>query len=201
MLVYFCDVTAFAFLLTSIGLEQKGHQVVAAGLIVNPAVGDNILGELSDRLGDRTLGLNGLEREGGDPGEQLQNEQGREGRVFTAHVSLSPDGFYDIDGIRSVTDGIEVVTKSDTANDVQGGAGGIVEDVDLEGRPAGRVNLVLNAGLERARNVIDVGVHCADVVRRKGGGDETTHTLMLLPTLDPDERAADDAEDEGTPNG
>ena len=139
MLVNFRDVTAFAFVLTSIGLEQKGHEVVAADLVVNLAVvnlavGDDILGELSDRVGDRTLGLNGLEREGGYPGEQPQNEQGGKGRVFTAHFTLSPDGLNDIDGIRSVTDGIEVVTKSYTANDVQGGAGGIVEDVDLEGR-------------------------------------------------------------------
>ena len=74
VLVDFCDVAAFAFVLTSISLEQKGHEVVAAGLVVNPAVGDNILGELSDRLGDRTLGLNGLEREGSDPGEYPQNE-------------------------------------------------------------------------------------------------------------------------------
>ena len=201
MLVDFCDATAFAFVLTSIGLEQKGHEVLAAGLVVHPAIGDNILGKLSDRLGDRTLGLNGLERERGDPGEQPEHEQGREGRVYTSHIMLMPQYIEDLDSIRSVTDSIEVVTKSDTANDVQGGAGGIVEDVDLEGRLAGSVNLARNAGLEGAGNKIDVSVHCADVVRRKGGGDETTHAPMLLPTLDPDERAADDADEEGTPTG
>ena len=122
-------------------------------------------------------------------------------RVFTARVTLSPEGVDDLDSIRSVTDGIEVVTKSDTANDVQGGAGGIVEDVDLKGRLSGSVNLVRNAGLEGAADVIDVGVHCADVVRRKCGGDETTHALMLLLTFDPDERVAAEADDEGTENG
>ena len=200
VLVNFRDVTAFAFVLTSIGLEQKGHEVVAAGLVVNPAVGDNILSELSDRLGDRTLGLNGLEREGSDPGEHPQHEQGCEGRVFTAHVTLSPEGVDDLDSIRSVTDGIEVVTQSHTAKDVQGGAGGIVGDVDLEGSLAGRVNLVRNAGLEGTADVVNVCVHCADVVRRKGGGNETTHALMLLLTLDPDERATKKAHDEGTDN-
>ena len=200
MLVNFRDVTAFAFVLTSIGLEQKGHEVLIAGLVVHSAVGDNILGELSDHVGDHTLGLNGLERERGDPREQPEHEQGRESRVFTSHVILIPHGVDDLDSIRSITDGIEVVTKSNTANDVQGGAGGIVEDVELEGRLAGSVNLVCNAALEGAGNVIDVSVHCTDIVRRKGGGDETTHALMLLLTLDPDERAADEADDEGTPN-
>ena len=73
--------------------------------------------------------------------------------------------------------------------------------VTLEGRLAGSMNLVRNACLECAGDVIDVGVHCADVVRRKGGGDETTHALMLLLTLDPDERAAGDEDDEGTDKG
>ena len=198
VLVNFCDVTAFAFVLTSVGLEQKGHEIVATTLVVNLAVCNDILGELSDRVGDRTLGLNDLERKGGDPREHPQNKQRREGRVFTVHVALSPEGVYDVDSIRSVTDSIEVVTKSDTANDVQGGAGSIVEDVELEGRLSGSVNLVLNAGLEGATDVIDVGVHGADVVRRKGGGDETTHALMLLFTLDPDERATTNAHGEGT---
>ena len=63
------------------------------------------------------------------------------------------------------------------------------------------MNLVRNAGLEGATDVIDVGVHCADVVRRKGGGDETTHALMLLLTLDPYERATDEADDDGADNG
>ena len=201
MLVNFRDVTAFAFVLTCIGLEQKGHEVLIAGLVVTPAVGDNILGELSDRLGDHTLGLNGLERQGGNPGEQPQHEQGREGGVFTSHVILIPQDVDDLDSIRSVTDSIEVVTKSNTANDVQGGTGGIVEDVDLEGRLAGRMNLVCNPRLEGAADVIDVCVHCADVIRRKGGGDETTHAPMLLPTLDPNEGAAEEADDEGTKNG
>ena len=71
----------------------------------------------------------------------------------------------------------------------------------MEGRLAGSVNLVRNAGLDGARDMIDVGVHCADVVRRKGGSDKTTHALMLLFTLNPDERAASDADDEGTDNG
>ena len=201
VLVYFRDVAAFAFVLTSIGLEQKGHEVLAVALVVNLAVGNDIFGELSDRVGNRALGLNGLEREGGDPREQPQNEQGREGGVFTAHVTLSPEGVDDLDSIRSVTDSIEVVAESYTANDVQGGAGGIVEDVDLEGRLSGSMDLVLNAGLEGATDVIDVGVHRTDVLGRKGGGDETTHALMLLFTFDPDERATADADDEGTEDG
>ena len=173
---------------------------MAATLVVN-LVGNDILGELSDCVGDRALGLNGLERKGGDPREQPQNEQGREGRVFTAHVALIPEGVYDLDSIRSVTDGIEVVTKTNTANDVQGGTGSIVEDVELEGRLSRSMNLVLNAGLEGATDVIDVGVHCADVVRRKCGGDETTHALMLLLTVDPEERTTSEAHGEGTNKG
>ena len=114
---------------------------------------------------------------------------------------MDPQGFDDLYSIRSVADGIEVVTKSDTANDVQGGTGGIVENVDVEGRLSGSVKLVRNAGLEGAGDIVDIGVHCSDVVRRKGGGDETTHALVLLPTLDPNERAADEPHDEGTPNG
>ena len=114
---------------------------------------------------------------------------------------MIPKNLDDLDGIGSVTDGIEVVTKSNTANGVQGNASGIVEDVDLERGLAGRVNLVCNAGLEGAGDVIDVSVHCTDVLRRKGGGDEATHALMLLPTLDPEERAAEEADDEGTKNG
>ena len=190
-----------AFVLTSIGLEQAGHEILAVDLVFNLAVGDDILGERSDRVGDRALDLNGLERKGGDPGEQPQDEQAREGRAFTAHLILSPQDVGDLDGIRSVTDGIKVVTKSDSANDVQGDASSIVENVELEGRLAGSMNLIRDACLEGAGDVIDVGVHCADVVRRKGGGDETTHTLMLLLTLDPYERAAADAHDKGTHNG
>ena len=71
----------------------------------------------------------------------------------------------------------------------------------MEGRLFGSLKVVRNAGLEGTGDVIDVGVHCADVVRRKGGGNETTHALMLLLTFDPDERAADDADDEGTDKG
>ena len=119
VIVNFRDVTALAFVLTSIGLEQAGHEVLTVALVVNLAVGDDIPGNRSDCVGDRTLGLNGLEREGGDPGERSQNEQEHEGRVFITHLILSPNSVDDLDGIRSVTtDGIEVVTKSDTANDV-----------------------------------------------------------------------------------
>ena len=200
MLVNFRDITALVFVLTSIRLEQEGHEVLAVTFVVNLAVVNDILSQLPNSFGDRTLGLNGLEREGGDPRELPQDEQAREGREFTDHFILNPKGVDDLHSIRSVTDGIEVVTKSDTANDVQGGAGGIVEDVDLEGGLAGSVNLVRNAGLEGAGDVIDVGVHCADVVRRKGGGEETTHALMFLLTLDPEERAAGDADDEGADN-
>ena len=200
MLINFRDVTALAFVLPSICLEHAGHEVLAFACVVNLAVGDDILGQLSDGVGDRTLGLNGLERERGDPGEKPQNEQGRETKEFTIHLSLSPKGAYDLGGIRSVTNSIEVVTESDTANDVQGGAGGIVEDVELEERLAGSMDLIRNAGLEGVADVIDVGVHCADIVRRKGGGDETTHALMLLLTLDPYERAAEDTYDDGADN-
>ena len=59
------------------------------------------------------------------------------------------------------------------------------------------MNLVYNACLEGTADMMDVGVHCADIVRRKGGGDETTHALMLLLTLDPYERAADEAHHDG----
>ncbi len=69
VLVNFQDVTALAFDLTSIGLEQEGHEVLAFALFVNLAIGDNVLGELSDGVGDGTLGLNCLKREGGYPGE------------------------------------------------------------------------------------------------------------------------------------
>src|SRR5258706_4047770 len=99
VLINFRDVTALAFVLTSICSEHAGHEVPAVALIVNLAVGDDILGELSDRVSDRTLGLNRLEREGGDPGEHPQNEQGREGRVPRTHLILSPKGINDLDGI------------------------------------------------------------------------------------------------------
>ena len=164
MLIDFRDVTALAFVFTSIGLEHAGHEVLAVVLVVNLAIGNDILGERSDRVSDRTLGLNRLEREGGDPGEQPQNEQAREGRVFTGHLILTLQDVGDLDGIRGVTESVEVVTKGDSANDVQGGAGGIVEDAELEGRLAGSMNLIRNACLEGVGDVIDVGVHWADVV-------------------------------------
>ena len=201
VLINFSDVTTLAFVLTSIGLEQQGQEVLAVALVVNLAVGNDILGELSDRVGDRTLSLNGLEREGVDPGEQPQDEQARKGRAFADHLILNPNDVDDFDGIRGFTDGIEVVAKSDTANDVQGGAGGIVEDVELEGRLAGSVNLVRNACLEGAADVIDVVVHCANIVRRKGRGEETTHALVLFLTLDPYEGTAGEAGEEGADSG
>jgi len=88
------------------------------------------------------------------------------------------------------------VTKSDATDDIHGGAGGIVKDVDADGRRAGSMDLVGNAGLEGGGDVVDVGVHCADVVRREGRCNETTHSFVVLLTLDPDERAAGEADDE-----
>ena len=67
---------------------------------------------------------------------------------------------------------------------------------DADGRRAGSMDLVGNAGLEGGGDVVDVSVHSADVVRREGGSDETTHASVVLLTLDPDERAATEAEDE-----
>ena len=61
--------------------------------------------------------------------------------------------------------------------------------------------LVHNAGLEGGGDEIDLGVHFADVVRREGGSDDTTHAPVLLLTLDPDERAAAEAEGDRTENG
>ena len=201
VLVNFQDVTALAFDLTSIGLEHEGHEVLALALFVDLAIGDNVLGELSDGVGDGTLGLNCLKRKGGDPREQSQNEHGSEGRMLATHLVLSPPGVSDLDGIWSVTDGIEVVTKSDSADDVHGSAGGIFDDVELEGRTSGSMDLVGNAGLEGGGDVIDVGVHCSNIVGGEGGGDERTHTFVVLLTLDPDERAATETEDEGTEDG
>jgi len=93
------------------------------------------------------------------------------------------------------------VTKSDATDDVHGGAGGIVKDVELDGRLAGSMDLVGNARLEGGGDVVDVGVHSADVVRRESGSDETTHASVVLLTLDPDDRAATEAEDERTEHG
>ena len=47
---------------------------------------------------------------------------------------MSPPETGDLKGIGSVTDSIEVVTKSDAADGVQGSAGSIVKNVDLDGR-------------------------------------------------------------------
>ena len=129
------------------------------------AVGNDVLSNLSDGVADSNLPLKGGEREGGDRREQPQDEHGDKGRVFAGHLILSPPGAGDLDGIGSVTNGIEVVTKSDATNDVHGGASGIVKDVDLEGRLAGSMDLVGNARLEGGGDVVDVGVHFADLIR------------------------------------
>ena len=201
VLVNFPGVTTFTFMLTSISLEHEGHEVLALALVVNLAVGNNVLGEVPDGVGDSTLCLDSLKREGGDPREQLQNEHGNKGRMFTAHLILSPPRVSDLDGIGSVTDGIEVVTKGDATDDVHGGTGGIFDDVELDGRRARSMDLVGDAGLERGGDVVDVGVHFSDVVSGEGGGDERTHAPVVLLTLDPDERAAAEAEDERTVDG
>jgi len=201
VLVDFWDLTALAFVLTGICLEHEGHEVLTLALVVNVTVGNDILGEVSNSIGDGTLGLNGLEREGSDPREQLENEHSCEGRLFAAHLILSPPAVGDLDSLGGVTDGIEVVTKSDATDDVHSGAGGIFDDVELEGSVAGSMDLVRNAGLESGGDLVDVGVHFANIVRRKGGGNETTHALVVLLTLDPDERTAAEADDEGTENG
>jgi len=196
VIIYFRHVTQFAFVLTSVGLEHEGHEVLAVTLIVNVAVCDDALSNLSDGVADGGLPLKSGEREGGDRREQLQNQHGDEGRVFTAYLILSPPGVDNPDGIGSVTNGVEVVTKSDATDDVHGGEGGIVKDVDLEGRLAGGMDLVGNARLEGGGDMVDVGMHFADVIRREGGSDETTHALVVLLTLDPEERAATESEDE-----
>lgn len=201
VLVNFPGVTTFTFVLTGIGLEHEGHEVLALALVVNLAVGNNVLGEVSDGVGDSTLCLNSFKREGGDPGEQPQHEHGNKGRVFTAHLILSPPRVSDLDGIGSVTDGIEVVTKGDATDDVHGGTGGIFDDVELEGRSAGSMDLVGDAGLERSGDVINVDVHFSDVVSGERGGNERTHAPVVLLTLDPDERAAAETEDERTVDG
>jgi len=201
VIVNFRHATPFAFVLTSVGLEHEGQKILPIALVVNVAVGDNTLSNLSDGVADGGLPLKGREREGGDRREQLQNEHGDEGRVFAAHLILGPPGVDDLDGIGSVTNGIEVVTKSDATDDVHGGAGGIIKNVQLDGRLAGSMDLVGNAGLEGGGDVVDVGVHFTDVIGREGGGDETTHALVVLLTLDPAERAATEAEEERTDNG
>src|SRR5258706_2383598 len=82
VLVNFINVTALAFVFTSIGLEHAGHEVLAVALVVYLAVGYDILRDRSNRVGDHTLGFNCLEREGCDPRVQPQNQQGRECRLF-----------------------------------------------------------------------------------------------------------------------
>src|SRR5258706_10384915 len=94
VLVNFINATVLAFVFTSIGLKHAGHEVLAVALVVYLAVvylavGNDILGDRSNRVGDHTLSFNGLEREGCDPGEQPQNEQGREGRLFITLLILS----------------------------------------------------------------------------------------------------------------
>ena|SRR5258706_14999116 len=121
--------------------------------------------------------------------------------MLAAHLILSPPGVGDLDGILSVTDSIEVVTKSDSTDDVHGSAGGVFDDVELQGRISGSMDLVGNAGLKGGGDMIDVGVHFSNVVGGEGGGDEITHTFVVLLTLDPDERAATETEDEGTEDG
>jgi len=180
-------------MLKSVGFEEEGQEILSVALVVNLAIGYDIPGEISDGVGYGNLGLKGGKRERGDRGEQPQNERGDEGRVFAAHLTLSPPEVGDFHGIGSITDGIEVVTEGDATDDVHGGAGGIVKDVALDGRLVGSTNLVGNAGLEGGSDVVDVGVHCADVVRREGRGDETTHAFVVLLTLDPGERAAGEA--------
>ena len=120
----------------NVGFEQKRHKVLAPALVVKLAVGDNILGEISNYVGYDNLGLKDGEREGSDRREPPENEHGDKSRAFAAQAIMSPPETDDLSGIRSVTDGIEVMTKSDTADSVQGSTGSIVKDVDLDGRLA-----------------------------------------------------------------
>ena len=200
VVVNFRHVTAFAFMLTSVSFEQEGHEVLVVAVVVNLAIGDDILGKISDGVGYGNLGLKGGEREGGDRREQPENEHGDEGRVFAAHVILSSPEACDLNSIGSIIDGIEVVTKGDPADDVHGGAGGVVKNVELDGRLAISMDLVRNAVLEGGGDEIDIGVHFTDVVGREGRGDETTHALVVFLTLDPEERSAAEAKEERTKN-
>ena len=188
-------------MLTSVGFQQERHEIFAAALAINLAIGNDILGDVSDSVGYGHLGLKNGEWEGSDRREQPKNERGDEGGVLTTHLILSPPAAGDLNGIRSVTDGIEVVTKSDPADDVHGGVGGIVKNVELDGRLARSMDLVRNAGLEGSGDKIDVSMHFADVVRREGRSDDTTHALVFFLALHPDERAATEAEEERTENG
>ena len=117
----------------NVGFEQKRHKVLAPALVVKLAVGDNILGEISNCVGYVNLGLKDGEREGSDRREPPENENGDKSRAFAAQVIMSPPETGDLSGVRSVTDGVEVVTKSDAADGVQRSAGSIVKDVDLDG--------------------------------------------------------------------
>ena len=188
-------------MLTSVGSEQEGHEVLVVTFVVDLAISNDILGKISDCVSYRNLGLKDGKREGSDRREQPKHEHGDESRVCAAHVLLGSPKAGNFNGIGSPTDGVEVVSKSDAADDVHGGAGSIVKNVDLDGRLARGMDLVHNAGLEGGGDEIDVGVHFADVVRREGRGKETTHALMLLLTLDPDERAATNAKDKRTEGG
>ena len=201
MLVDFCNVTALAFVLTSIGLEHEGHEVLALALFVNLAVGDDIPSELPDGVGDGTLGFDGLEGEGGDPGEQPQNEHGGEGGVLATHLILRSPAVGNLERIGRVADRIKVVAERNAPDDVHGGAGGVLDHVELDGALARGMDLVGNARLEGSRDLVDVGMHRADIVRGEGGRDETAHALVLLLALDPDERAAAEADDERAENG
>jgi len=66
MIINFRHVTPFAFVLTSVGLEQEGHEVLPVVLVVNVAVGNDVFSNLSDSVADGSLPLKGGEREGGD---------------------------------------------------------------------------------------------------------------------------------------
>jgi len=60
VIVNFWHLTLFIFMLKSVGFEQEGQEVV---LVVNLAIGDDILGEISDGVGYGNLGLKGGKRE------------------------------------------------------------------------------------------------------------------------------------------
>ena len=124
------------FMVRNVGFEQKGYEVLAPALVVRLAVVDDILGEISKCGGYVNLGLKDGEREGRDRREPPENEHGDKSRAFAAQAIKSPRKTEDLSGIRSVTDRIEVVTKSDAADGVQRSAGSIVKDVDLDGRLA-----------------------------------------------------------------
>jgi hypothetical protein len=206
VLVNLGSVATLALVLAGVGLEHEGHEVLALAVaVLDVAVGDNLPGALADGVGDGALGLDGLEGEGGDPGEEAEDKHSGESGVLAAHLVLGAPGVGDLDGVGGVADGVEVVAKRDAADDVHGGAGGVLDDVELDGAGGGArgggVDLVGDAGLEGAGDVVDVGVHAADVVGGKGGCDEGAHALVLPLALYPDEGAAAEAEDEGAEDG